>query len=235
MSRFHPDQTVASVVTASPGTSRVFERYGIDYCCGGHVALAAACARKGVEADVVLSELDAAAAQRADEGDASWSNASALVDYILEVHHSFVHRELPRLSALMAKVERVHGPSHPEQIPAMARIWARVAAELAQHMAKEEQVLFPMIRALEAGRAPDVGCGIEGPLFVMEAEHEQAGHALAEMRALAQDYAVPEGACGSWRALWSGLDEFEKDLHVHVHLENNVLFPRVRGLAGIPA
>lgn len=233
MSRFHPNQTVASVVAEAPRTSRVFERHGIDYCCGGKIPLADACAKKGLETDLVLADLDAAIETTTADRDWSKEPVSALVRHILDVHHTFVARELPRLSQLMDKVNRVHGPNHPEQIPPMARTWARVAAELDQHMMKEEQILFPMILAMESGRAPSMHCGVEGPIRVMEYEHEDAGRALETLRRLANGYVAPEDACGSWRALWSGLDEFEKDLHVHVHLENNVLFPRVKSLAGI--
>jgi regulator of cell morphogenesis and NO signaling len=234
MSRFQSNQTVASVVADCPRTARVFEERRIDYCCGGKVPIADACARAGVETDVLLSELEAAAGESREPADASFPTASAVVDHVLAVHHAFVHREIPRLSALMEKVNRVHGPTHPETIPPMARIWARVAVELDMHMRKEEEILFPAIRALEGRGTAALHCGLEGPIAVMEYEHEEAGRALARLRELAGDYVPPEDACGSWRALWAGLDEFERDLHVHVHLENNVLFPRVRELAGIP-
>ncbi len=232
MSRFHPNQTVASVVAEAPRTSRVFERHGIDYCCGGKIPLADACAKKGLETDLVLHDLDAAVATTTSDHDWTTETISALVRHILDTHHTYVARELPRLTALMDKVNRVHGANHPEVIPPMAKTWFRVAAELEQHMMKEEQILFPMILAMDSGRAPSMHCGVEGPIRVMECEHEDAGTALQTMRRLANDYVPPADACGSWRALWSGLDEFEKDLHVHVHLENNVLFPRVRELTG---
>jgi regulator of cell morphogenesis and NO signaling len=235
MPRFRASQTVASVVADAPGTSRLFERLGIDFCCGGHVPLSEAVARKGLQVEAVLLGLAQAAAERPGlPAEDAWPTASSLIDHVLEVHHSFVAREIPRLSALMEKVNRVHGPSHSEQIPLMARIWARVAAELDAHMRKEEEILFPAIRAIEARRTPVMPCGVEGPMAVMEAEHEEAGRALRQLRALAKDYEVPADACGSWRALWSGLDEFERDLHVHVHLENALLFPRVREM-GVPA
>lgn len=229
MTPFDPNQTVGSVVTAAPGTARVFERLGLDYCCGGKSTLADACVRRGLETDVVLAELEAALARPAPARELTRERASAVVEHIVETHHTFVKRELPRLVTLMEKVNRVHGATHP-QLPTMAAIWFRVAAELEQHLAKEEEILFPMIRALDAGRAVTMHCGVEGPMHVMELEHEEVGEALHRLRALADDYRVPADACGSWRALWAGLDEFERDLHMHVHLENNVLFPKVREL-----
>jgi regulator of cell morphogenesis and NO signaling len=231
--RFHAQQEVSSVVAAAPRTSRVFERLGIDYCCGGKTPLEKACAAKGLDPQRVLSELEAAVAAPSSERDWTNESASALVEHVLSTHHVFVKRELPRLVALMDKVNRVHGLTHLDSIPEMARIWTRLAFEVEQHLTKEEEILFPMILALDQGRASSGHCGGVGvPIRVMEWEHEEHGKAFARLRVLANDYVPPPDACGSWRALWSGLDEFEKDLHMHVHLENNVLFPKARALAG---
>jgi regulator of cell morphogenesis and NO signaling len=228
--RFDPKQEVASVVAAAPGTSRVFERHGIDFCCGGRMPLESACAKKGLDVARVLEELDAATAT--DDGAVEdWGSkpVGALIDHILARHHEYVRREIPRLTALMDRVLRVHGQAHPE-IRAIARIWDRTGPGLGLHMQKEEQVLFPAARDLERSGG-DPGFGLDGPIDVMEMEHEEHGGALATMREISGGFAVPPDACGSWRALYGGLDEFEKDLHVHVHLENNVLFPRLRDVA----
>lgn len=231
MSRFQSTQTVASVVAEAPRTARVFERHGIDFCCGGKVALEQACVEKGVSANVLLDELERAATV-VEPGRRDWRAARAgeVVQHVLDVHHAFVKRELPRLGALMDKVERVHGAAHPTVIPPMARLWRQLSMELAMHLRKEEEILFPAIRALDEGHLPAHHCGVEGPVRVMELEHEDHGRLLARLRALSRGYVPPEEACGSWRALWAGLDEFEKDLHVHVHLENEVLFPKSREL-----
>lgn len=233
MSPFDTHQTVASIVVSTPSTAGVFERLGLDYCCGGGKSLADACARAGVETDVVLAELEACLARPTASRDWAGESASALIDHILAVHHTFMKRELAAISPRMERVLDVHGARYPEQqLPRMARIWAQVAAELAPHLEKEEEILFPMIRALEAGRATGMHCGVEGPIQVMELEHDQVGTALAELRRLADGYRVPEHACNTWRALWAGLDAFERDLHQHVHLENNVLFPKALALTG---
>lgn len=229
MSRFHAEQSVASVVEQVPQAAAVFERLGIDFCCGGKAPIAQACARRGLETDVVLAELEQAAQGRGGF-DASRASSLEVLDRILNVHHVFVKAELPRLTALMEKVNRVHGGAHPDTIPEMARLWQRLAMELDMHLRKEEEILFPALRELALGRKPQLHCGVEAPMRVMELEHDEAGMLLTRLRALAHDYAVPSEACGSWRALWGGLDEFEKDLHLHVHLENNVLFPRMRAL-----
>jgi regulator of cell morphogenesis and NO signaling len=231
MSRFHAEQSVSSVVEQAPQAAAVFERLGIDFCCGGKAPIAQACARRGLETDVVLEQLEQAAQGRGGF-DAAHASTLEVLDRILGVHHVFVKAELPRLTALMEKVNRVHGAAHPETIPEMARIWQRVAMELDMHLRKEEEILFPALRELALGRRPQLHCGVEAPMRVMELEHDEAGILLARLRALAGGYVVPPEACGSWRALWGGLDEFEKDLHMHVHLENNVLFPRMRAQLG---
>ncbi len=229
MSRFQPEQTVASVVATAPETSRVFERHGIDYCCGGKIPLQDACARRGVAPDLLLQELEAAAGPGAAP-QRVWGEGEMgeLVDHILATHHAFVKREIPRLSALVDKVHRVHGDTHPDTLPELARTWHAWAQELALHLEKEEMVLFPALKNLAAGRPFTLHCGLEGPISMMEWEHDQHGLVLARLRALTGGYVPPPEACGSWRALWSGLEAFERDLHQHVHLENNVLFPMAR-------
>jgi len=234
MVRFEVTESVGTVVAKAPATSRVFERHGIDYCCGGMVALGLACAGKGLDVARVLAELEAEVATRPAGRDWTAASPGELIDHILATHHEFVKRELPRLDTLMTKVHRVHGDAHPETLPEMARLWGQVSGELRPHLMKEEQILFPAIRALAEGRPGGMPpAWLEGPIGVMEQEHEEVGAQLARMRELSGGYVAPEGACGSWRALWSGLDEFEQDLHRHIHLENSVLHPAARRLAGI--
>jgi regulator of cell morphogenesis and NO signaling len=229
MSRFDCNQSVASIVAEAPLTAAVFERHGIDFCCGGKVPVADACARKGVEAERLLVELEQAAAQTAPD-QRNWAQAPLVevLDQILGKHHAYVKAEVPRLSQLVAKVNAVHGAAHPESIPELARLWQRLAGEISMHLRKEEEILFPALRELALGRTPQLHCGVESPMRVMEMEHDEHGYVLGRMRALTQGYAAPPEACGSWRALYGGLAAFEADLHRHVHLENNVLFPRVR-------
>lgn len=233
MTKFRPDQSVGSVVAQAPETSRVFERHGIDYCCGGRMALAEACTQRGVAPEALLQELERTVGTRS-AATRTWGPAdmAGLVEHILSTHHVFVKAEIPRLSALMDKVERVHGAQHPDTIPVMARLWRALAQELFAHLGKEEEVLFPALKELAAGRKPGLHCGVEGPVSVMQMEHDQHGVVLARLRSLSGGYVPPAEACGSWRALYNGLEAFERDLHQHVHLENNVLFPMALERAG---
>jgi regulator of cell morphogenesis and NO signaling len=229
MSRFHPTDTVARIVATSPPTSRVFEKLAIDYCCGGGVSLADACTKRGLAVATVIDDLERAGAASGPAEDLSRLGMRDLVDRILSVHHTFVKREIPRLSGLVEKVVRAHGANHPALLPPLARLWAEVAPALSQHLEKEEEMLFPWIVALDERRLPaEIARSLDAPIEMMEAEHDEAGGIFARMRALANGYVAPADACGSWRALWSGLDEFELDLHRHVHLENHLLFPLVR-------
>ena len=225
------DRTVADLVTERPARSRVFERHGLDYCCGGGEPLAAACAKRGIDAEAVAEELAAADAETdADAGEIDWSRRSLteLVDHIEQTHHAYLRRELPRLGQLLDKVAEAHGSAHP---------WTRdlrqtlrdLAAELRAHMGKEEQILFPWIRSLESGTdasSPSSGHGIDAPIRVMEEEHRAAARALERLRERSGGYVAPADACGTFRAALDGLAELEGDMHRHIHKENHVLFPR---------
>ena len=217
---------VKDLVIERPGRARVFEKLGIDYCCGGKRPLAEVCEEKGLDAAAVtaaLVEVDAAPVH----GDPSEMTLTALADHIEAVHHAWLREEMPRLRHLTQKVANRHGERLPWVIE-LAAIYAGLEEELTEHMMKEEMILFPLIRALEAGQEiQGIGCGhLEGPVSVMEAEHAAAGEALARMRELTSDYVAPEDACTSFRVMLDGLHGFEKDMHQHIHKENNILFPR---------
>lgn len=158
---------------------------------------------------------------------------TALIDHIEQVHHTYLRAELPRLRFLTSKVRTAHGGRHPELVE-VERVFSALEAELASHMQKEEQVLFPMIRQLETSAVlPQFHCGsIGNPVFAMEREHDDAARGLATLRSLTDGYAPPEDACNSYRAMLDGLRELESDLHQHIHKENNVLFPRALGREG---
>jgi len=213
-----PSQTVAAFAVAHPHSVRVFERHHIDYCCGGQRSLAEACAGAGVTPGALLAEIEQARPTR-DDTDWSTRPLTELVEHIVLRYHRTLEAELPRLEKLANKVAMVHGHLDPERFDALVHTFSALQADLLQHMAKEEQVLFPWIRAGQ-------GAGADGPIHVMRLEHDEAGAMLARLRELTGDYVVPEEACGSWRALWTGLEGLERELHEHIHLENNVLFPR---------
>lgn len=222
------NSAVGDWIVRQPSLARVFERHGIDYCCGGKRALAVACRAAAVSAEEVLTELRMASAtaptpmqdwQRAPLGD--------LCRHIESTHHAYLRTELPRLGALLTKVIRAHGARYSE-LEQLGVVFAAFRAELEQHMYKEERVLFPAICEIEsASEAPRRHCGsINNPISVMQHEHDNAGAALRKMRALTYGYALPENACNTYRALFAGLAELEQDMHTHVHKENNILFPR---------
>ena len=183
----------------------------------------------GVSPDAVLRRLAAAEADRA-AAEPDWTAASlaALCHDIVYTHHAFLRRELPRVGRLLAKVAGVHGDRHPELFRVLT-VFEPFARDMDHHMTKEEQVLFPLVKRLAAGEP--TAMNPLPPIRVMEAEHDQAGEAMSEMRRLTDGYRPPEGACGSYRAALAGLHEIEQDLHRHVHKENNILFPRAERLA----
>ena len=229
-----PDTTVADIATHAPATIRVFQQHQIDFCCGGRVPLGQVCADRGLDTDLVVTELVAAATPAAAEP--TWADATltALIAHIQRRYHEHLRTELPRLDAMVDKVVERHGDHLPEVLLPLQRTYKELQEELLTHMMKEDRVLFPFIAGLEAGRAVNVADAAEwiaAPISVMEADHEQAGAALATMRELTNGYAPPEWACPTFRGLYFGLAQLETDMHLHVHLENHILFPRAAQLA----
>lgn len=226
MTTFEETATIGQIVARTPQTARVFEALGMDYCCGGGRTLAKASERAGVPLDELRSRLDAAASSPADER--TWTDATMteLADHIEATHHAYLREELPALQALAEKVARVHGERRPELI-ALRDELAAFAAELDEHMLAEETVLFPRLRRLEAepgGPTPEV----KAPIAAMIGEHEEAGAALERMRELTDNFTPPPDACTSYTVLFTRLGVLERDMHRHVHKENNVLFEAAR-------
>ena len=225
-------QTVREIALEQPSSMRVFEHYGIDYCCGGRKPLAEACAASQVEVDAVISALEAAATAGAPVAE-DWPQRSMeeLVGHIVATHHAYVKRELPRLAVLAQKVVNRHGARRAE-LPAIQTALTSLDEELTLHLAKEETILFPHIVKLERSRTsgaamPSACFGtVAHPIQMMTQEHDAAGTLLAEMRRLSQNFTTPEDACPTYHAFYDGLKEFEQYLHQHIHLENNILFPR---------
>lgn len=222
------DQTLGRLVTTRPAAARVLERHGLDYCCGGDRPLTDACDAAGVDVGAVIADLD-----ELPPGDPeAWTTLPppALAADIVATHHAYLHEELPLLDALAEKVLRVHGERHPE-LARVRRLVAEVAADLAPHLRKEERVLFPAIEALAEGHRDFPFGSIAAPIRMMLAEHDRAGDLLAALRTATGGYRPPADACASYRSLYARLDALEADTHLHVHKENNVLFPAVLRLA----
>ena len=225
-------QTVREIALEQPSSIRVFERFGIDYCCGGRKPLAEACTAGNLEVDTVIAALEAAAKTTDSEVD-NWAGRSlgSLSEHIVTKHHAYVKRELPRLAILAEKVVNRHGATKAE-LPVIAANLAQLNKELTRHLAKEEAVLFPYIVDLELAIANDAAkprsCfgTVANPIAMMTQEHDAAGTLLAEIRRLSRDFTTPEDACPTFHAFYDGLKEFEQDLHQHIHLESNILFPR---------
>jgi len=227
-------RTVGQLVAERPARARVFERHGIDYCCGGKKPLARACADKGLDPDTLLRELGAVDAT-GDPGTKDWSAATLaeLIEHIVGTHHQYLRRELPRLAALAVRVATRHGPQHPEYV-ALRDVFLRLRDELEVHLRREEEIVFPACRLLQE---PDAWAqaqaeGLGHALVLLEQEHQESGEALGQIRTLTRGFVPPADACHAQRALIAGLAELEADLHRHIHKENSALFPRAVALAG---
>jgi regulator of cell morphogenesis and NO signaling len=227
MVELDPDLALGELVTDHPPLASRLELLGLDYCCGGQRSLRDAVAATDLDLGDVMAALAAVDTDAPREGWAELGPAE-LVDHIEATHHAYLHEALPRLQALAAKVEAVHAGRHPE-LGQVARLVVAIRADLEPHLQKEEQVLFPMIRQLAAATAaPTFHCGtVANPITVMLQEHDRAGELLAQLRAATSGFEVPADGCASYRALYDGLAELEADTHLHVHKENNVLFPAV--------
>jgi regulator of cell morphogenesis and NO signaling len=226
------DETLGQIAAKDLRKAQVFKKYGLDFCCGGKQTVKEACAEKGLDVTKVEQEL-----QQADKLPSSrpipygdWS-LDFLSDYIVNTHHSYVRKTLPDITAYAEKVMKVHGIQHPELVQ-INQLVVEVSAELTGHLVKEEKILFPYIKALIAAKdheqplqAAHFG-SVQSPINMMEMEHEQVGKNLARIRELSYNFLLPEDACASYSLLYRMLDEFEEDLQLHIHLENNILFPK---------
>ncbi|HKT13563.1 MAG TPA: iron-sulfur cluster repair di-iron protein [Terriglobia bacterium] len=230
-----PRKTVKEIVLAMPASTMVFERLGIDYCCGGDKPLEEACRAAGQPVEDVLRSLEAAkaATQAGGPGVTDWSRESlaSLMNYIVERHHTYCRQGVAGLESLLMKVSEKHGRNHPE-LSRLKSLFSGMSKELLMHLVKEEQTLFPYITRMEESVTrgmpfpkPPFGT-VQNPVQMMVLEYDNAGAVLHEMRQLCGDYRVPPDACSSYQALYEELKSFENDMHQHIHLENNLLFPR---------
>lgn len=227
-------KTVRELALENPAAARVFESLGIDYCCGGGKSLEEACRGVNLEAESVLDSLEMAEqSARGSQSERNWGKEplSDLISHIRKTHHKYVRDEIARLEPLLDKVCGVHGKNHPE-LHSVRSIFHDLAAELRTHLMKEEMVLFPYVLRMEEAiveKAPIVPPpfgSVRNPVTMMEFEHDSAGEALRAMREATRGYQAPPDACVSYQTLYKALAEFEADLHQHIHLENNILFPR---------
>lgn len=219
--RIDPSDHLADLAIRVPGATRIFHQHRLDFCCGGQRSLAEACAAKGLDVQAVLAELNQAAARPAEGEDWTQRPLPALIDHILGRFHEPLRTQVPELERMAARVEAVHADK-PDCPRGLAAHLAAVREALELHMQKEEQVLFPMI-------ARGHGAHAAAPVSVMEREHDEHAESLRRTRELTGDMVPPPHACTTWRALYAGLEALERELMEHIHLENNVLFPRALG------
>jgi regulator of cell morphogenesis and NO signaling len=226
------EETLGQIAANDLRKAYVFKKYGIDFCCGGKKTVTEACKEKGLDVTKVEQELQQAEKVQ-DSRSLPYNDWSLdfLADFIVNTHHSYVRKNLPDIKAYAEKVVKVHGNRHPELLR-VYQLVEEVNAELMAHMVKEERILFPHIKGLVTAKTnsqslPFSPFGtVQNPINMMEMEHEAVGDNLGEIRQLTHNYSLPEDACASYSLLYRMLDEFETDLHLHIHLENNILFPK---------
>jgi len=228
------NKTIREIALETPATIPVFEKHNIDYCCGGNKKFSEACENAGISPETLSKNISVAitkAENTQEFNPAAKKSASELTDYLIEKHHTFTREEMERLTPLMAKVAVKHGDKHPE-LHKLKEVFGKLCEDLLPHLQKEEMVLFPFIKDLSIANERNTSLPtphfmtVQNPIRMMGIEHDEAGDFLKEMRELSNDYSAPENACPSYKALYFGLEELEKDLHKHIHLENNLLFPK---------
>jgi regulator of cell morphogenesis and NO signaling len=230
------EETIGEIVTADFRKAQVFKKFGIDFCCGGKKTLEEVCSAKGINIDQIRENLrsvsldDQSSSMNFDQ----WA-PDFLTDYIINVHHKYVKENIPFIKELANKVARVHGDRHPETVD-VADIFEKISKDFSLHLMKEEQILFPYIKELVSSKrigqkiGPSPFGSVDNPTRMMEMEHEQAGEDMSAIRNLTNGYSLPADACASYTILYKKLAEFENDLFNHVHLENNILFPKAIAL-----
>lgn len=224
-------KTLAEIVKENLRSAIVFEEYGLDFCCRGNRKLKEACEEKNINVRDIIENLKKLSNGTNEESKADQWELDFLVDYIMQKHHQYVKRMNPVISLHSDKVASVHGKNHPETIQ-IADLFLGVREELESHMMKEERILFPQIKLMVSAQKecsqffPPAFGTIQNPIRMMEFEHTSAGDALYKIRELSNNYSHPDDACNTFKALYSELKEFEEDLHKHIHLENNILFPK---------
>ncbi|OFW19549.1 MAG: iron-sulfur cluster repair di-iron protein [Acidobacteria bacterium RIFCSPLOWO2_02_FULL_65_29] len=233
------DATVGEIVAADSRAAGVFDRFGIDFCCGGRRSLTDACRSAAADPSAVVNALGTLPPRAQGHTDVGDWRLDRIIDHIIATHHSYVRSVIPTISCHLATLRDVHGARHPE-LACIATVFDELGADLEQHLAKEEHVIFPYIRDLAEHAERGFGVflspfgTVETPLAMLEREHREAADEMRVIRELTDGYAVPADGCATYAACMSELEEFEHDLHQHVHLENNVLFPKAVALEHAP-
>jgi regulator of cell morphogenesis and NO signaling len=226
------EKKVGSIVAGNFRTAKIFTDYGIDFCCKGGIKLSDACEKKGVDLDKISAELEQIVKQK-DESNYQDFGMADLVDHIVGVHHKYVEATIPSLKFYLDKIAKVHGDNHPELLEIRDEFF-KTADALTSHMKKEEFILFPYIKAMESARknhfqlSPTHFGDIQNPISMMEEEHDTEGERFRKLSALSNNYTPPADACQTYKVAFAMLQEFENDLHTHIHLENNILFPEAK-------
>ena len=225
---YYIEKTIGEIVAQDYRTAAVFEQFGIDFCCKGNRTIQDACAAKNISSDAVIQQLTALPpANLVTEEDYKQWPMDKLSNHIEERHHGYINEKMPLLLQYLEKVSKVHGKEHPEVVD-IYELFRECAAELSMHMKKEELILFPFIRKMagsnQLAKMPHFGT-VENPVNMMRHEHDTEGERFRKIAVLSNDYTPPADACNTYRVSYAMLKEFEQDLHLHIHLENNILFP----------
>lgn len=218
------EKTIGQIVKDDIRTANVFKKHGLDFCCGGGKTIQSACAENEVDLAELLHDIDAVLVRSESVEDYQSMKLDVLIDHIYDNHHKYIYEHGPVTAEFINKVAHVHGERHPETIE-IAKLYNGLLAELQQHMMKEEQILFPAIKRM-LNESGSIGSFVNGPISVMQMEHDNVGDILKKMNALSGDYKPPADGCNTYRAAYANLKDMEDDIHLHIHLENNILFPK---------
>lgn len=228
------DKKVAEIVAENIKTAHVFKKYGLDFCCGGGLSVKKACSRQGIDFNKLKDDLLSVDQVPKEQNYNIWE-LDVLIDYIINVHHRYIEESIPLTLQYFDKVASVYGHQYPEVLETR-KLFIALSKELESHLKKEEHILFPYIKTLvqtnihrKGFTKPPFG-DVSNPISVMETEHETAGDIFKRIAELTTDFTPPKEACNTFRALYAKLEEFEKDLHHHIHLENNILHPKAKAL-----
>lgn len=234
MSTFHSSQKIGEIVTKFPKSADILREYKVDYCCGGDRTLLTAIKEQNINESEILGRINSLYEEfkNKETGERNWEEApfGELAEHILNVHHAYLWAELPRISELTSKILRVHGQHHPE-LSKVYKLFHSLKMELEEHLIKEETIQYPAIREYESSKTKEALEKAVNITKELEDEHTGAGDILKELRKITNDYAVPEDGCNSYRLTYTKLQELEADTFQHIHLENNILFPRLEAEA----